>query len=120
MTPDPAPDPDPALARDSDPTRVANQAALTTSTGRSWLILGGLFAAIAVAILVPMTTLPPGGLALGALIAVVALYGVMVVARLTVAPGRRRLRLMAGGMLGIAAVSLVAITIVTVVTWRSV
>lgn len=120
MTSDPARDPARDPSPQTDPTRVGNQSALTTSTGRSWLILGGLFAAIAVAILVPMTALPPAGLALGALIAVALLYGVMVVARLTIAPGRRRLRLMAAGMLGIAAVSLGAITLVTVATWRSV
>ena len=95
-----------------DPTRISNQPALTTSSGRIWLIVGGLFTAISLGVLLPMTGLEPRGVALAAAIADVVLYGGMLVARFTVRPGRLRLGLMAAAMLAIAAVSLVATYIV--------
>lgn len=95
-----------------DPTLVRNQPALTTSTGRSWLIVGALFTVISLAVLVPMTALPPSGVAPTAAIVDVVLYLAMLAARFTVAPGRRRLGLMAAALLAIAAVSLVAALIV--------
>lgn len=103
----------------TDPTRVTEQPALTTSTGRIWLIVGGLFTAIALAVLIPMTGLPPHGVALGAAIVIGALYAGMIVVRLAVPPGRRRLGLLAIGMLLIAAVSLVAASIVAVAAWSA-
>ena len=96
----------------NDPTWLRNQPALTTSTGRSWLIVGGLFTLIALGVLIPMTTLPPAGVALVAAIIVASLYLGMLMVRLTVGPGRRRLGLLAAGMLGIAFVALVAAIIV--------
>ena len=95
-----------------DPTLVRNQPSLTTSTGRSWLIVGALFTAISLAVLVPMTVLPPSGVALTAAILDVVFYAGMLAARFTVAPGRRRLGLMAAALLAIAVVSLVAALIV--------
>ena len=94
-----------------DPTRVRNQPSLTTSTGRSWLIVGGLFTAIALGVLIPMTQLPPAGVALTAAIVDVILYAGMVAARLLVPASRLRLRLglMATALLAIAAVSLGAV-----------
>lgn len=99
-----------------DPTKVTEQPSLTFSTGRIWLVVGGLFTAIAVAVLIPQTVagLPPRGVPLAAVIVDLALYAGMVVARLTVPVTRLRLRLtlMAVGMLSIAAVSLAAVLIV--------
>ena len=95
-----------------DPTRIRNQPALTTSNGRIWLIVGGLFTLISLAVLIPMTGLAPRGVALAAAIADVVLYLGMLAARLLVRPGRLRLGLMAAAMLAIAAVSLVATYIV--------
>ena len=91
-----------------DPTLVRNQPSLTTSTGRSWLIVGGLFTAIALGVLIPMTQLPPAGVALTAAIVDVILYAGMVAARLLVPSSRLRLRLglMATAFLAIAALSL--------------
>lgn len=74
--------------------------------------MGGIFAAIAFGVLVVLVPLPPPGVALVAAIVVVALYAGMWLVRFTVQPGRRRLGLMAGGMLAIAAVSLTATLIV--------
>ena len=101
----------------NDPTRLTNQPSLTTSTGRSWLIVGGLFTVIALGVLIPMTTLPPAGVALVAAIVVAALYLGMLVVRFTAHPGRRRLGLMAAGMIGIALVSLVAAGVVAAAAW---
>ena len=94
----------------TDPTKLRNQPSLTTSTGRIWLIVGGLFSAIALAVLVPMTTLRPAGVALAGALVVALAYAGMVVVQFTVRPGRRRLGLLASGMLLIAAVSLVCVT----------
>lgn len=97
-----------------DPTLVRNQPSLTTSTGRSWLIVGGLFTAISLGVLIPMTQLPPAGVALTAAVLDVILYAGMVAARLLVPSGRQRLRLglMATAFLAIAAVSLVAVLVI--------
>ena len=101
-----------------DPTRVREQPSLTTSTGAIWLIVGGLFTAIALAVLIPMTALPPRGLALVAAVGIAVLYAGMVVVRLIVPAGRRRLGMLATGMLLIAAIATVVAAIVMVVTWQ--
>ena len=99
-----------------DPTRVTQQPSLTFSTGRIWLVVGGLFTAIALAVLIPQVVvgLPPTWVPLAAAIVDALLYAGMVVARLVVPVTRLRLRLtlMAIGMLAIAAVSLAAVLIV--------
>ncbi len=99
-----------------DPTKVTEQPSLTFSTGRIWLVVGGLFTAIALGVLIPQTIagLPPRGVPLAAAIIDVVLYAAMVAARVAVPVVRLRLRLglMAIGMLGIAAVSLAAVLIV--------
>lgn len=92
--------------------RQRDQPALTTSSGLIWLVVGGLLAATGVAVLVPMTALPPPGVALAAVIIVSALYAGMVAVRLAVRPGRRRLGLLAAGMIAIAAVALGAVLVV--------
>jgi hypothetical protein len=92
--------------------RQRDQPALTTSSGLIWLVVGGLLAATALAVLIPMTGLPPRGVALGAVIAIVVLYAGMVAVRLGVRPGRRRLGLLAAGMIAIAAIALAAVLIV--------
>lgn len=103
-----------------DPTRIREQPALTRSRGTIWLVVGGLFAAVALAMLIPMTRLPNGGVALASAIVVAALYLGMVVARLAVPEARRRLNLLAIGMLLIAAVSLTGVAIVAASAWEGV
>jgi len=95
-----------------DPTRMRNQPSLVTSAGRSWLVIGAIFTAIAVAVFLALVNMPPRGLAVGAIIADIALYAVMIAARLVIPPGRVRLRVMAATLISIAAVSLVAVLIV--------
>ena len=74
-------------------TRVRDQPSLTTSSGKSWLILGGLLAVIAIAVLVPLLSQVPAGLALFGICAIVALYAAMIVMRLNMRPGRRDVRM---------------------------
>ena len=95
-----------------DPTKVTSQPALTSSTGRIWLVVGGLFALIAAGVLVWLMPLAPHGLAGVALAVVVLLYAAMVVTQLLTRRGRARLGVLAGLMLGIAAVALVSILII--------
>jgi hypothetical protein len=111
------PDPDPAGA---DPTRVREQPALTTSTGAIWLIVGGLFAAVSLGVLIPMATLPGGTVAVVGAIIVAVLYLGMVAVRFAVPSGRRRLGMRAVGMLLIAAVALGAVLIVAGSAWNAV
>ncbi|MEO5921355.1 MAG: hypothetical protein ABIQ01_09460, partial [Pseudolysinimonas sp.] len=65
----------------TDPTRVRDQPALTGSSGLIWLVVGGIFAAIALALLIVLVPLPPTGVALVAAIVVAALYSGMWVVR---------------------------------------
>jgi len=99
-----------------DETKVTEQPSLTFSTGRIWLVVGGLFTAIALAVLIPQAIagLPPRGVPVGAAIVDLLLYAGMVVVRFVVPVPRLRLRLglLAIGMLAIAAVSLTAVLIV--------
>jgi hypothetical protein len=97
--------PDPS----TDPTRLTNQPSLTTSSGRIWLIVGGLVTGVAIGVLTPMLAFPPPGVALVAIILDVALYLAMIIARVTAPPGRPRLAVMAIALLAIAAVSLAAV-----------
>ncbi len=96
----------------TDPTKIRNQPALTTSTGTSWLIIGGLFTAISLGVLIAMTQLPPPGIALGSAVAVAVLYLAMIAVRFLVPSGRRRLGLMSIAMLAIALIALVAAIVV--------
>jgi hypothetical protein len=93
-------------------TRVRDQPSLTTSTGKSWLILGGLLSAIAVVVLVPLLSQPPPGVALFGICAIVALYAAMVVVRLNTQPGRGMLAWLASFMIAIAVVGVVCVGIV--------
>ena len=93
-------------------TRVRDQPSLTTSSGKSWLILGGLLALIAVAVLVPLLSQQPVGLALFGICAIVALYAAMVVVRLNVRPGRGMLGWLAALMIAIALVGVICVGLI--------
>ena len=110
MNNDPTGMSDDPTRKHNDPTRMRNQPALTTSTGKEWLIVGALFAAISIGVLIPMTLLPPAGVALAGAIAVGALYLVMVATRLLAQ--KWRLRLMAAEMLLMAVAALGAVYVV--------
>ncbi len=93
-------------------TRVRDQPSLTTSTGKSWLILGGLLSVIAIAVLVPLLSQPPAGLALFGICAIVALYAAMVVVRLNVRSVRVMLGWLAALMIAIALVGVVCVGLI--------
>ncbi len=93
-------------------TRVRDQPSLTTSTGKSWLILGGLLALIAVAVLVPLLSQKPVGVALFGICAIVALYAGMVVVRFNANPGKRMLGWLATLMIVIAIIGVVCVGII--------
>lgn len=95
-----------------DPTGIRAQPALTTSTGAIWLIVGGLFAAVAIVVLLTLASRPPVGLAVGAAIGVAVLYVAMVVARLAVPRERRRLML---GLEAVLMLVMAALALITVV-----
>lgn len=92
--------------------RVRDQPALTTSTGKSWLILGGILSLIAVAVLVPLLSQEPPGVALFGICAIVALYAAMVVVRFNAAPGKRMLGWLAALMIAIAVIGVICVGIV--------
>lgn len=96
----------------TDPTKVTNQPSLTTSTGRIWLVVGGLFAAVAAATEFSLLSFPPPGFAAGALIAVVLLYVAMIVTQLVTQRGRLRLGMLAGLMITMAVVSLLSVVVI--------
>lgn len=109
-TPDPSPD--------RDPTLVRSQPALTTSTGRIWLIAGAVLAVVAIVVLGFLTTLDPRTATIG-IVLVVALYVGMVVVRMLVGRPRARLAAMAVGMLAIAAVALTCVGLIASHEWES-
>jgi hypothetical protein len=92
--------------------RVRDQPSLTTSSGKSWLILGGLLSLIAVGVLIPLLSQRPTGVALFGICVTVALYAAMVVVRLNARPGRGMLGWLAGFMIAIAVVGVVCVGIV--------
>jgi VIT1/CCC1 family predicted Fe2+/Mn2+ transporter len=106
-------------AESADPTLVRDQPALTTSTGTIWLVVGGLFAAVSLGMLIPMAILPGGTVAVIAAIVVAALYLGMVVVRLAIPSGRRRLGVLATGMVLIAVVAFAAVLIVAGASWSA-
>lgn len=104
VQPDPSEPPDPTLMR--------NQAALTTSPGTIWLVVGGILTVVSLVVLVPMIQLPPPGVGAGGAIAVTLLYAAMLIIRYAVPPGRLRLFALAGAFLLIATIALVVALIV--------
>lgn len=98
------------VSRRNDVTRVTNQPALTTSTGRVWLIVGALLSAVCLATLLVVATTHPAAL-IGAAI-VLALYALLVVTRLAVRRQRLRLRLLAVVFAAIAVSTIVTLLLV--------
>lgn len=118
-TPEFAGSPEPAdVPAQSDPTLIRNQPSLTTSTGLIWLVVGGLFAAISIVVLAFLIDLQPAGLALGSIIATVALYLAMILVRVLVPRLRLRLGLLAGAMLLMATISFGSTLLISFDTWN--
>ena len=99
-------------APDPDPTRVLNQAALRRSTGTIWLVMGALFllaSLLSFGVVIAAGSGASTPLAITGGVVAIALYGAMVLVRLTVAGGPKRLRLLAACMLTMALVSLLGV-----------
>lgn len=99
--------------RDRDPTRMANQPALRTSSGAVWLIVATIFTAVS---LVPLIGIVRSGGAAGTVALVTAIVLVlglvaMVVIRLAVSSVRPRLRALAVCFLAMALLTLLGITV---------
>jgi hypothetical protein len=102
-----------------DSLRVRDQPALTTSSGRIWLLLGGLLALVTVVVLTTLLSSEPQGVALTGIVLTLALYVVMLLAML-VSAARRRLGVMAFGMIGIALVALVCLCVIGYAEWNAI
>lgn len=102
----------------TQPTRTT-EPARTTESGTAWLVVGGLFAAAALTMLIAMAVLPGGVTAVIAAVTVAVVYAGMVVVRVHHPPGARRLGMLAAGMLLIAAVSLGAVALVALTAWSA-
>lgn len=95
-----------------DPTKMVNQPALRTSHGTVWVIMGGLFAAaslIPFGLLIFVTSGRSQPIAIVAAVLVIALYALLLVLRVAMAHGPKRLRALAACMLTMAAVALIGI-----------
>lgn len=86
----------------SDSMNISDQSALTTSTGKIWLVTGAILAAVSIAVLIPMLWMAPPGAAAGGIVAVVVFYTAMIPVRLAVRTLRVRLWAMATLMVLIA------------------
>lgn len=106
-----------------DPTKMINQPALRSSTGRVWLIMGGLFA---VAVLVPFVLMIVNltgrtrGIAIATSTLVVTLYLFMVVAKFAIEKGTTRLRVMGACMLAMAAFAFIGALVASWSEWSAV
>jgi hypothetical protein len=103
-----------------DPTKVRNQPALTRGPGNTWLVIGALMTVISGLIFAFALNLHPPGLALSGLLAVVALFIGMVIARFTIPTDRVRLGTLAVLLLLLAAIALVCLGIITWTEWAAI
>ena len=98
----------------NDPMKMANQPSLQTSSGRIWLVVGVIFAVLS---LIPLALLIFVGSGKSTIVAIVVAclvilcYSLIVVARIAAPPGPIRLRWMAVGLLGMAAIALIGLWI---------
>lgn len=102
-----------------DPTRIADQPALRTSSGAVWLIVGGVLAALCIGLLIALDSLQPPVGVIGAGI-VLVLYVFMVAAVLAIPRTRIRLLTLAVLMIAMAIAGLVFVLIVNAAEWAAV
>ena len=87
----------------SSSEKVTRQEALTTASGRTWLIVGGVISLLSLVMLWAMRELPPLGVATTGFVTVIVLYLAMVAVRFGV--GRPRARLVTLALLTLAIVA---------------
>jgi hypothetical protein len=101
----------------SDPTRVTDQTALTTSSGRSWLVVGALLAALSLGFLFAMRDLEPAGVSAAGIVTIVVLYLAMIAVRFGIARLRLRLGLLAALTIGICVAFVVCALFIAWAEW---
>ncbi|MFF1632852.1 hypothetical protein [Leifsonia sp. NPDC058248] len=99
-----------------DKTRVTSQPALTVSSGREWLVLGGVLGAISLGVLIPLSALHFDVALVGACL-VFLLYVALIIVRVVVRRGRLRLFTMAALFGAMAIVALVCTAIAAAQAW---
>lgn len=99
--------------RDRDPTRMANQPALRTSSGAVWLIVAAVFTAVSLVPLIGIVRSGGAARTVGLVTAIILVLGLvaMVVIRLAVSSVRPRLRALAACFLAMALLTLAGITV---------
>lgn len=80
---------------ENDPTRMRNQPALTTSSGRIWIVVGAITTVLIAGVMVALWLRLDSTLALVIAILSVVLFALMVVVRFSVHPLRQRLVILA-------------------------
>lgn len=100
--------------RETDPTRVMNQASLRTSSGRIWIVMGGLFVAVSIVPLVDLGVSrsgPTRAVAVVTITLMLMLYIGLLLTRFATPYGPRRLKRMATLMIATALVAVVGTVI---------
>lgn len=100
----------------TDPTQVRRQPSLTTSTGTIWIVFGAILAAVCAGTLLALVPLGPVVAWVG-LVVVAALFVAMIVVRIAVSPGPRRLTAMASAFGAMALVTLACVVILSGAAW---
>ena len=94
-----------------DSRRISDQPALRSSSGTIWIVAGGIFLVVIAGVLLAVASAggPAVPTAITTIVIAVVLYLVLLIARFAVRPGRVRLWVMAGAMIGMAVASLVGL-----------
>lgn len=105
-----------AMSNRNDPTRMSDQPALTTSSGRVWMVVGTVLVIVCVGVLIALLPVHASVAVTGAVIDVVA-YAAMWVVRVAVRQRRTRLLTLAILFGVITATTLVCVLIISGGAW---
>jgi hypothetical protein len=104
------------MSNRNDPTRMSDQPALTTSSGRVWMVVGTVLVIVCVGVLIALLPVHASVAVTGAVIDVVA-YAAMWVVRVAVRQRRTRLPTLAILFGVITATTLVCVLIISGGAW---
>lgn len=96
-----------------DSSRISDQPALRSASGTIWVVAGGLFLVVIAAVLAAIISSggPAVSYAITTIAVAAALYLVLLIARFAIRPGKTRLWVMAGSMIGMAVVALIGLVV---------
>ena len=96
-----------------DSSRISDQPALRSATGTIWVVAGGLFLIVIAAVLAAIVSSggPATGYAITTIAVAVVLYLVILITRFAARPGKTRLPIMAGAMIGMGVFSLIGLVL---------